>query len=168
MTEGSRLVVLEMTRIEATHLAGLVGQFVELLEDDVEGARTDDPAVARLVPPAYADDEEAAREFRSLTEDDLLSRRAADAHAVLSSLGPEIIDEDADLSLATVTDVITIPLDPNGVRSWLRTLAAVRLVLASRLGIIDDDDHSEDDPRFGIYDWLGFRLDGLVRAATED
>ncbi len=67
-----------------------------------------------------------------------------------------------------MTDVITIPLDPDGVRSWLRTLAAVRLVLASRLGIIDDDDHSDDDPRFGIYDWLGFRLDGLVRAATED
>ena len=58
-------------------------------------------------------------------------------------------------------------LDPEDLQAWLRTLAALRLVLASRLGITTEDDHDGDDPRFGIYDWLGFRLDGLVRAADE-
>ena len=52
-------------------------------------------------------------------------------------------------------------------RAWLRTLAAIRLVLASRLGIEVAEDHDPDDPRFGIYDWLGYRLDGLV-AAVDD
>jgi len=46
--------------------------------------------------------------------------------------------------------------------------AAIRLVLASRLGIVDADDHDEDDPRFGIYDWLGYRLHGLVTAIDGD
>ena len=43
-----RLVILELTRLEAAHLAGLVTQFVEL----VDGAVTDDgdPAIARLEP----------------------------------------------------------------------------------------------------------------------
>jgi len=52
--------------------------------------------------------------------------------------------------------------------AWLRTLAAVRLVLATRLGIGDADEHLDGDPRFGIYDWLGYRLDGLVRAMSGD
>ncbi len=43
-----------------------------------------------------------------------------------------------------------------------------RLVLATRLGIRSDDDHDPADPRFGVYDWLGYRLDGLVQAATAD
>ena len=48
--------------------------------------------------------------------------------------------------------------------AWLRTLAALRLVLASRLGIRTEDDHDPEDPRFGVYDWLGYRLELLVRA----
>jgi len=163
-----RSLVMEISRIEATHLAGLVGQFLELLEDDVDGARTDDPAVARLVPDAYRDDDEASQEFRSLTQDDLLGRRAVDARIVLGSLGPEVIDEEADLSRASVADILTILLEPDAVRAWMRTLAAVRLVLASRLGVTDEDEHDDEDPRFGIYDWLGYRLDALVRAASGD
>ena len=50
----------------------------------------------------------------------------------------------------------------------LRTLAAIRLVLASRLGVDDEDTHDNDDPRFGIYDWLGYRLDALLTALDED
>ena len=52
--------------------------------------------------------------------------------------------------------------------AWLRTLTALRLVIANRLGIESDDDtHDPEDPRYGVYDWLGYRLDGLVRAADE-
>ena len=53
----------------------------------------------------------------------------------------------------------------------MRTLTAIRLVIASRLGIEDEDDRDEDDPRFGVYDWLGYRLEGLhagVRAVIRD
>ena len=79
-----RTVVLELTRMEAAHLAGLVAQFEELLTD-AETA-SGDPAIARLVPDAYSDDAEAAQEFRRLTERDLLDRRRQDAADVLASL----------------------------------------------------------------------------------
>jgi hypothetical protein len=155
-------VSLELTRIEAAHLAGLVSQFIELLEDSASASG--DPAVGRLVPDAYRDDEDAAREFRDLTEDDLLARRRSDAGVVLASLSEaaQIPDDPDSPKLIEATD---IRLDPEMVRAWMRTLAAIRLVLATRLGIEGADDHDDDDPRFGIYDWLGYRLHGLVTAA---
>ncbi|HET6301672.1 DUF2017 family protein [Microbacterium sp.] len=170
-----RTVVLELTRLEALHLAGLVRQFDELLDSTEQAA--DDPAVARLVPDAYEEDPDAAREFRAVTESDLLSRRRSDAAAVIESLRPAIDDphpleegEEGDLVDETgdLTDTVTIPLDPETVNAWLRALAAIRLVLASRLGIRSEDDHDDEDPRFGVYDWLGYRLDGLVRAVSGD
>lgn len=160
MTE--RIVVLELARLEAAHLAGLVRQFAELLDDPGEG----DPAIERLVPAAY-EDEDDAREFRELTEAGLLERRRTDAEAMLTTLhtilGP-LPDDPADPALV---EAVTIPLDAAAAQSWLRTLAAVRLVLASRLGIERPEDHDPDDPRFGIYEWLGFRLDGLVQALDD-
>jgi hypothetical protein len=40
-------------------------------------------------------------------------------------------------------------------------------VLATRLGIVDEDALDEDDPRRGVYDWLGYRLEGLIQSADE-
>jgi len=154
-----RTVVLEVARLEAAHLSALVGQFAEL----VGGATPadEDPAIARLVPTAYPDDHEAAREFRSLTENDLLARRRADAEIVLFSLaGAAHLSDDPDDP--AMLEQVEIRLEPETVRAWLRTLAAVRLVLAERLQITEPEDHDPDDSRFGIYDWLGYRLDGLV------
>ncbi|KJL45820.1 MULTISPECIES: DUF2017 family protein [Microbacterium] len=156
-----RIVVLDVARLEAAHLAGLVGQFAQLLR---ESAPDDgDPAIARLVPTAYADDEDAAREFRSLTQADLLDRRASDAGLVLASLqdAAEIPEDPDDPALL---EQVEIRLAPETAQAWLRTLAAVRLVLATRLGVVEEDDHEHDDPRFGVYDWIGYRLDGLVAA----
>jgi hypothetical protein len=166
-----RIVVLELSRMEASHLAGLVEQFVDLLDETGE-SRPDDPAMQRLVPDAYSGDDAAAREFRDLTQRDLLDRRSTDAAAVLESLRdasalPDPLEEPA-VTERSLTQIAIVPLEPPALLSWLRTLAALRLVLASRLGITDEDDHDEDDPRFGIYDWLGFRLDGLVRAIEDD
>ncbi|WP_248243015.1 DUF2017 family protein [Microbacterium kunmingense] len=153
---------LRITRLEATHLADLIDQFADLVADGSEP--DDDPAVLRLVPDAYADDPEAAREFRDVTERDLLSRRHHDARLVRASLAPAA-------TLPSVTDAgaqgweeVELVLDPDAVQAWMRTLAAVRLVIATRLGITDEDQHDDDDPRFGVYDWLGYRLEGLVRA----
>ena len=154
-----QIVVLELTRLEAAHLSGLVGQFAEL----VDGAETShgDPAIERLAPDAY-EDAEAALEFRDLTEADLLDRRRDDAATVLATLveASEIPDDPDDPALL---ETVAVPLDEQATGAWLRTLAAIRLVLATRLGITDVDDHDSDDPRFGIYDWLGYRLDGLVK-----
>jgi hypothetical protein len=162
-----RTVVLDLTLIEAAHLAGLVDQFRELLSDRPSGVpASDDPAIARLVPDGYPDDDAASREFRALTEGDLLRRRAEDAVLVLEDLSPDgspVTTEGVDPE--HLASPLVISLDHDHLSAWLRTLAAIRLVLASRLGIDHEDDHDEDDPRFGIYDWLGYRLDGLVAAA---
>jgi hypothetical protein len=165
-----RLVVLEITRMEAVHLAGLVTQFADLLTEapDTTSTTPDDPALARLVPDAYAEDPDAAREFRELTQRDLLDRRSTDAATVLASLhsvsGPTLVTDEEE----ALTTIAVVELDAETLACWLRTLAALRLVLASRLGIVDEADHDDSDPRFGIYEWLGYRLDGLVRAAEGD
>ncbi|MGK3952716.1 DUF2017 family protein [Microbacterium sp. I2] len=159
-----RVIVMELARLEAAHLVGIVGQFLELVSD---AAPDDgDPAIGRLVPPAYTDERDA-REFRDLTETHLLDRRRTDAGVVLASLAdaPEIPDDPDDPALM---ESVEVRLDPEVAQAWLRTLAAVRLVLATRLGITGPEDHDPDNPRFGIYDWLGYRLDGLVSALDDE
>ena len=54
------------------------------------------------------------------------------------------------------------------VDAWLRTLTAIRLVVATRLGITSDDEQSGDDGRHDVYDWLGYRLELLIEAADEE
>jgi len=159
---SERMLILTITGIEAKHLADLVAQFAEL----VAGSRADDldPAIERLVPDAYPGDEEASDDFRRATRSDLLGRRAEDAARVLADLGgtPDVIEPAIDEAASRLIDV---PLDEEGVRAWMRTLTAIRLVIASRLGIEDEDDRDEADPRFGVYDWLGYRLEGLLQAS---
>ncbi|HET8926629.1 MAG TPA: DUF2017 family protein [Microbacterium sp.] len=158
---SASLVMLTITRIEARHLADLMGQFIELLQETDDAA--DDAAVARLVPDAYPDDAHAGREFRHATEHELLDRRRDDAGRVLSDLhaaGASTAGPDAS--------VVDVALSPDDATAWMRALAALRLVIASRLGVDREDDHDPDDPRFGVYDWLGYRLDGLVNAISAD
>lgn len=167
-------VVMELSVLEAAHLTDLVAQFADLLDealpdeasDGAGGAAgaTGDPALARLVPDAYPDDPAAAAEFRRLTEGDLLDRRRDDAATVRATLlhRGEILDPATLDPDAAAEESLTVELDDAATAAWLRTLTAVRLVLAGRLGITDDD--ALDDPRFGVYNWLGFRLEGLLEA----
>jgi hypothetical protein len=165
MSAAPRTVVLELTRIEAVNLRGLVDQFVELLSDSPDAAT--DPAVARLVPSAYPEDAEADAQFRDTTQSELLRRRTNEAALVLADLASAGHADDLDSSApAEALAEFEVRLDEEAAGAWLRTLAAVRLVLASRLDIRSEDDHDPDDPRYGVYEWLGYRLDGLVRAAS--
>jgi hypothetical protein len=70
-----------------------------------------------------------------------------------------------DDEAAAAVDIV--PLDADDAAAWMRTLTAVRLVLATRLGI-ETDDQVVDDPRAFLYDWLGMLLDGIVRAVAPD
>lgn len=146
---------LPMQSIEAQHLAELVEQFLDLLRETELGA---DAALNRLTPAAYPEDADASAEFADATSAELLDRRAADAHVVQHGLASR--GEDPD-----VRDELV--LAPSEVDAWLRTLAALRLVIASRLGIEDDPAPDPEDPRLGVYEWLGYRLDLLVEAADE-
>ncbi len=157
-------MVIELSQLEAAHLSDLAAQLVDLLADADAGRPQSDPALARLVPDAYADDPEAASEFRSFTQGELLERRAADAAVLRGSLvhdGVPLTVAGVDPKAAATT--MTVRLDGAETAAWLRTLTALRLVLASRLGIEHEGDHDPDDPRFGVFDWLGYRLEGLLR-----
>ncbi|WP_295854226.1 DUF2017 family protein [uncultured Microbacterium sp.] len=155
---SERIVVLEISGLEALHLAGIVGQFRDLLSDSRAG---EDPAVERLLPDAYPDDLAASREFRRLTGEDLLERRSQDVATVLHTLGLDGADLDPE---SDPDATIAVALGEAEALAWMRTLSALRLVMATRLGIQTDDDHDPEDPRYGVYDWIGYRLDGLVAA----
>ena len=165
---NSRIVVMEISQLEAAHLNGLVEQFLELLGEPTSSTVLADPAVARLVPDAYRDDEDAADDFRRLTQDDLLQRRRADAETVRADLSVDgrvlTIDELGDVSAAAV---LTVRLDDSRATAWLRTLTALRLVLAGRLGVTHEHDYDPDDPRYGVYEWLGYRLEGLLQVLDD-
>ena len=57
-------------------------------------------------------------------------------------------------------------------KAWLLTLTDLRLALAARLEIVDDDWErpEDDDPRaanFGVYDWLTYLQESLVQSLIE-
>ncbi|MDA1383849.1 MULTISPECIES: DUF2017 domain-containing protein [Glycomyces] len=137
-----------------------------------------DPALARLFPDAYTDlgpdsvvdgiDAAAASaEFRRYTEHDLRARKRDDAQAVIRSL--EALAPEGE-------ERATLHLKPEECRQWLGALNDLRLVLASRLEIVEDEDFEEllelpdDDPRSPLvltYGWLTALQDTLVEALMQ-
>jgi len=119
----------------------------------IDAPDPDDPAVGRLLPDAYRDDTEAAREFRELTQDDLLERKRSDAAVVLAT----VRGRDLDVAQA---------------EAWLRSLTDVRLVLGERLGLRADGDaevlmgHGDDDVRqaVAVLQHLGWVQELLIEA----
>ncbi|PWB98408.1 DUF2017 domain-containing protein [Salinibacterium hongtaonis] len=131
-------------------LTTLARQIAELVTE----RSPSDPAVLRLLPDAYADDAEAASEFRRFTEADLAARKASNAQTVVETL--ESTGDDG-----------RIRVEASQAIAWLKTLTDIRLVLAVRLDIDseDDDDGRETDPMMrDVYDWLGFVQNSLVEA----
>lgn len=131
------------------------------LADDGPVEPPTDPVLQRLLPDAYPNDPKASAEFRRLTDRNLRQKKSSDAEVVLTGLAAT---EGGQQDLR-------IPAEETG--AWLRTLTSVRLAIAGRLGIKDNDDAeelatiSEDDPRAflsSVYDWLGFAQETLVRA----
>lgn len=90
-----------------------------------------DPALARLLPPMSHDDPALSAELRSLTEDALRAGKVSRLETVWRELcvptGPK--------------DAVVVRTGQEG--AWLAALTDVRLVLASRLGIEDEDDAEE-------------------------
>ncbi|WP_327176019.1 DUF2017 domain-containing protein [Streptomyces sp. NBC_01335] len=127
-----------------------------------------DPALARLFPDAYGDDDkelrEASSEFRRFTEIDLRARKREDALAVVRSLDSVTTDEDGSGELRLTADES---------RQWLGALNDLRLTIGTRLEVGDDDQGQEgslyrlpdSDPRKPMvlaYLWLGALQETLV------
>jgi len=179
--------IATFSAFEADLLRSLAAQLIELLRNemavndhgdpleamlDFAGPTTppDDPVLARLFPSAYADDDEAAGEFRRYTEISLRDSKAGAAATVVDTL------EEAGLPDVPVDgQVIDVELDEATAWVWLRAFTDMRLAIASRLGLDTDSEGEEmafmdlDDPRsqvFEIYQWVGFLQETLVDAAS--
>jgi len=168
-------IVLRTDDVERTILTALVHQLVEFVRPDADAldqdplaamvgidpfaVTPDDPALHRLFPDAYGDDEDASAEFRRFTERSLRDSKLAHADTVLATL-------ERSGSKITLAD--------GEAQAWLGTLNDLRLTLASRLDLQEDNHESfydlpEDDPRFPlfqIYDWFTFLQETLVHALT--
>lgn len=160
----SNAITMPLALVEGAQLARIVEDFLELLD---AGDAPADPAFSRLAPDVYPEDAAASAAFAESTRSDLLGRRRTEADTVLSALTPFQVDlASLNEQDAFVTSEVSIP--EADVDAWLRTLTALRLVLATRLGIVDEDeDRDPEDARYGVYDWLGYRLEVLIEAADE-
>jgi hypothetical protein len=181
----SGLIIATFSGFEADLMRSLASQLVELLRNEAavphehadpleamlsfDGPTTepDDPVLARLFPTAYAD-EEAAAEFRRFTEGTLRDGKAAGAATIIDTL------EEAGLppELGEQKVVIDVELDEPTALTWLKTFTDLRLALATRLEIEQDDEAfwqslPDDDPRaqaHDIYEWIGALQETLVDA----
>ncbi|PRY63202.1 uncharacterized protein DUF2017 [Knoellia remsis] len=121
-----------------------------------------DPALERLLPSGNRTDDQAASEFRRLTEQGLRQRKAAHLASAIRALrapGPGV-----QLDQAQAVDMMV-------------ALTDVRLVLGERLGLRADEDvdrleslladADEDDPRLhavSVYDFLTWLQETLIQA----
>jgi hypothetical protein len=114
---------------------------------------SDDPALARLFPDGYSDDEHASADFRRFTEQDLRAQKVAalaTVHGTLSDWSGK----------ASVTQ--------NQAQDWLKALNDLRLVLGTRLEISDevDTDFEADEPGIHLYNYLTYLQGTLIDALT--
>ena len=113
-----------------------------------------DPAVDRLFPEAYPDDDDRQAEFRLLAHDSLLE----------SHLGAlAVLEETADADR----------LDEDQLLAWMRAVNNVRLVLGTRLEVTQEGDErpwSARDPRagaFAVYDYLTYLQGDIIEALAD-
>ena len=152
---------LSVLRQCATELLELLGEavvhedplaaMVGMPPEEVEAPQ--DAVLARLLPPGYRDDDEAAGEFRRFTDGDLREGKRGTARVLLASL-PEQAGK--------------LVLDRDQADAWLTCLNDVRLAVGTALGVTEtmgEDDFEVDDPRAGafmVYGWLGWLQESLI------
>jgi Domain of unknown function (DUF2017) len=145
-------VLIELTPTERRLLSTLLTQYDELVHDQLDDSDLEgDPALGRLFPNAYPDDDEAAAEFRRYTRDGLVERKAANSGLISAAL-----TQSSDEGRLTVAR--------DDAEHWLPALTDLRLVLAERLGIHQDDDPLPESELADVYQWLGELQWALVEA----
>ncbi|HUH53388.1 MAG TPA: DUF2017 family protein [Microbacteriaceae bacterium] len=126
-----------------------------------------DAALARLLPNAYEDEEESS-DFRSITEGSLISQKLNDInilqealqHKLAPTTGEEIFETDIEVCI----NRDTLP-------HWVRSLTAIRLTLAARLGIESEADvtklreaneTNENYSSLSVSDWLAGIIETIL------
>ena len=156
-------ISLKLEDAEKVVLSQLFDQLDKLLDTEIEPlsddplARllnmdgpteiSDDPAVARLFPNGYSDDEQASSDFRRYTEQDLRQGKLE----ALSSVR-DFLELESDKN----------PLTAEQAQAWLRSLNDLRLVLGTRLGVGEEFDEDSDDPGYHLYSYLTYLQGTLI------
>jgi hypothetical protein len=114
---------------------------------------SDDPALARLFPDGYSDDEHASADFRRFTEQDLRQEKTAALTQIRSAL-----QSNEDTSFVS----------PLQAQSWLKAINDLRLVLGTRLGVTqeNDFDSDSDEPGVNLYNFLTYLQGTLLDALS--
>lgn len=132
-----------------TEEAMLLSELADQVDSVLLLGGEDDPALDRLFPAAYRDDEASARDFERYTRDSLVDGKRQAAQAV------------RDATAATRGDgIVEIELDQAQAWGWLTFLTDLRLILAERVGVTDPDeaepaDDERDDYLRAAYEWAG-------------
>lgn len=181
LPEGGLRMVLQPD--EAAMLDQLVTQLLQLLQShssmaldadplfaslEVGGSESkpEDPALARLFPDAYEESDDADR-FRRVSEQGMLNRKVQDALAVTSAIG---LGGDPFAALGDDDLEIEVDIAFDELPTWARTLTALRLAIAARIGLEREADHArleaDDEARSTVlvFDWLAAILDAVMRA----
>jgi Domain of unknown function (DUF2017) len=179
------LVRVSLAAVEAELLVDLTGQLLELFGEDAPAPSAesvaellaataqpveapDDPVLARLLPAAYRDDDEASAEFRRLTDSDLRATKKSGLSRLI-----------ADVTTPTATRPrggVQIDLDEAGATTWMYALTDIRLAFGTRIGITEElenerelvDPDSDRFDQLAVFDWLGLLLEAMVLAVTGD
>jgi hypothetical protein len=142
--DGTYEVVLAVEEREL--LRSLPGQLRELLT-------TDDPALERLFPPAYTNDDEKNAEYERLMRSDLTAGRVSALDVLEATADAEVLDEEQLLG-------------------WMGAINDLRLVLGTRLDVSEEmytEEVAPDDPNapaMALYLYLGFLLESIVDALS--
>lgn len=141
---------------ELSALTGLGTDLGTDFGDAADPLAPSDPALARLLPDAYRDDDQAAGEFRRLTESSLRRDKVSSADRLLAALPADGAGE--------------VRLDPETTESWLATINDVRLALGTRLEVTEEmaepDPEDPDAPAYVVYLWLTELQGVLIEVAN--
>lgn len=143
--EGTYAV--ELGPAERELVRSLVAQLRPML---LEG---DGPALQRLFPPPYGDDEERNAGYAALAGPELIEARLAALDVVERTLDEPEVDADA-------------------LEAWMRSVNDVRLVLGTVLEVTDDGEPpavgDDNAATYAAYEFLGALLDLIVHVLADD
>ncbi|GAA3863826.1 hypothetical protein GCM10022381_04710 [Leifsonia kafniensis] len=173
-TDGGLTAWFAPVEVELLRLA--TSQLVDLLSgaNDDNDLAISDPAIRRMLPDAYSDDPEAAKEFRRFTAGGLLESKIENAALVRDALAnvqgvDDLLPSQTESPRTGDTDSHElVVIDEPAVLSWLRALTDLRLTLAERLQMSPDGeiqlDGEEAEFLNDLYDWLGMVQESFIYA----
>lgn len=168
MASHDGAIVGSFEQTERVVLAELMTQLIDLLAPAVNEPDEDplaraigiaedapepsDPALKRLLPNAYRFEPELSSEFRRYTERELRDGKIGRARLVIETLK------------GTTDAPKVVRLDDTQAKTWVMSLADLRIALGAKLGLYDEGAIVTKSPEQSVYEWLTWLQDSLIEA----